>query len=79
VDTTLVIGLGRKPISERLVELGKTLEGLATEYMRPIYSSLADVPANNQRPIVVQERDMNVPEASRLALRILSKNRRVTS
>src|SRR5688500_12371325 len=32
----LVIGVGRKPISERLLELGKTLEGLATEYKRPI-------------------------------------------
>jgi len=72
----LVIGVGRKPISDGLVELGKTLDGLATEYKRPIYSSLADVPADNQRPIVVQERDMNLPEASRLALRTLSKNRR---
>ncbi len=72
----VVIGVGRKPISERLADLGKTLDGLATEHKRPIYSSLADVPADNQRPIVVQELDMNLPEASRLALRTLSKNRR---
>src|SRR5688572_22854441 len=72
----LVIGVGRKPISDKLVEIGKNFEGLASEYKRPIYSSLADVPADNQRPIVVQERDMNLPEASRLALRTLSKNRR---
>ena len=72
----MVIGVGRKPISERLLELGKTLEGRGAEYKRPIYSSLADVPPTDQRPIVVQERDMNVPEASRLALRTLSKNRR---
>jgi alkaline phosphatase len=72
----LVIGVGRKPISDGLVPLGKTLDGLATEYKRPIYSSLTDVPADSQRPIVVQESGMNLPEASRLALRTLSKNRR---
>lgn len=72
----VVIGVGRNPISEALVPVGKTLDGLATEHRRPIYSSLADVPADNPRPIVVQERDMNLPEASRLALRALSKNRR---
>jgi alkaline phosphatase len=72
----LVIGVGRKPISDGLIALGKSLDGLATEYKRPIYSSLADVPADNQRPIVVQESDLSLPEASRLALRTLSKNRR---
>jgi alkaline phosphatase len=72
----LVIGVGRKAISDGLDKLGKTFDALATEHKRPIYSSLADVPAENQRPIVVQDRDMNVPDASRLALRTLSKNRR---
>jgi alkaline phosphatase len=72
----LVIGVGRKPISDQLAELGKTLNGLATEYNRPIYSSLKEVRADNLRPIVVQESDMNVGDAARLALRTLSKNRR---
>jgi alkaline phosphatase len=72
----LVIGVGRKPISDQLAGLGKTLNGLATEYHRPIYSSLKEVRADNLRPIVVQESDMNVGDAARLALRTLSKNRR---
>ena len=33
------------------MELAKSFDGLGAEYNRPIYSSLADVPGDNQRPI----------------------------
>jgi alkaline phosphatase len=72
----VVMGVGRKPISESLAAVNKNLDGLAEEHKRPIYSSLADVPADNARPIVVQDRDMNVPEGARLALKTLSRNRK---
>lgn len=72
----VVMGIGRKPIYDRVAALGKNLDEVARAHKRPIYASLADVPAGNLRPIVLLEKDMSLPDASRLALRALSKNRR---
>lgn len=72
----VVMGAGRKAVFDGVTALGKDLDEVARAHHRPIYSSLADVPAGNLRPIVVLERNMNVPEAARLALRTLSKNRK---
>jgi alkaline phosphatase len=72
----VVMGIGRKPIYESVKTLGKDLDEVARAGKRPIYASLAEVPADNLRPIVVLERDMNLPEASRHAIRILSRNKK---
>ncbi len=72
----VVLGIGRKPIYDSVTTLGKNLDEVARAHHRPIYSSLADVPAGNLRPIVVLDRNMNLPEAAHLALRTLSKNRK---
>lgn len=70
----VVMGIGRKAIYEGVSGLGKNLDEIAKEHRRPIYSSVADVPVGNRRPIVLLDRDMNLPEAARLALRILSSS-----
>jgi len=72
----VVMGIGRKAIYDGVTALGKNLDEVARAHHRPIYSSLADVSAGNLRPIVVLDRGINVPEAARLALRTLSKNRK---
>ncbi len=72
----VVMGIGRKPIYDGVKALGKDLDQVARGGKRPIYTSLAEVPADNPRPIVLLERAMNLPEASRHALRILSRNRK---
>ncbi|HUQ95274.1 MAG TPA: alkaline phosphatase [Bryobacteraceae bacterium] len=72
----VVMGIGRKPIYDGVQALGKNLAEVAEGHKRPIYSSLADVPSDNPRPIVLLDRDMNVPAAALLALRVLSKNRK---
>jgi alkaline phosphatase len=72
----VVMGIGRKPIYDGVTALGKNLDEVAQASKRPIYASLNDVPADNMRPIVLLDKDMKVPEAARLALRVLSKNRK---
>jgi alkaline phosphatase len=72
----VVIGNGRKAVYDGVTGLGKNLDEVAFAHKRPIYSSLADVPAGNLRPIVVLDKGLNLPEAARLALRALSKNRK---
>ncbi len=72
----VVIGLGRKPIYDAVSALGRNLDDVARSKNRSIYSSLAAVPADDPRPIVLLEKDMDVPAAARLALRSLSRNRK---
>jgi len=72
----VVMGIGRKPIYDGVTALGKNLDEVARNSKRPIYNALADVPADNLRPIVLLDKDMNVPEAARMALKALSKNRK---
>jgi len=72
----VVMGIGRKPIYAGVTKLGKDLNEVSREKKRPIYESLTEVPADNMRPIVVQDSNMNLPEASRAAIRVLSKNRK---
>jgi alkaline phosphatase len=72
----VVMGVGRKPIYDGVTALGKNLDEVAKASKRPIYASLNDVPADNMRPVVLLDKDMKVPEAARIALRVLSKNRK---
>lgn len=72
----VVMGVGRKPIYDGVAALGKDLNEITKEYRRPIYSSLAEVPDGDLRPIAVLDRDLDVPQATRRALRSLAKNRK---
>jgi len=72
----IVMGIGRKPIFDSAKELGKDPEEAAKGRARTIYSALADVPASDARPIVVLEKDMDVPQAAQMALDRLSKSRK---
>jgi alkaline phosphatase len=70
----VVMGVGRKPIYDGVQQLGKDLDQVAKTKNRPIYDSLAAVPASNRRPIVVLDKDMDVPVATRMAIKALSAN-----
>lgn len=72
----VVMGIGRKPIYDGVTALGKNLDEVAQASKRPIYGALSEVPADNLRPVVLLDKDMNVPEAARMAMRVLSKNRK---
>ncbi|MEO5926365.1 MAG: alkaline phosphatase [Bryobacteraceae bacterium] len=70
----VVMGIGRTQIFANAKTVGKDLDGLAKANGRTIYSSLAELPSNVQRPIVVMDRDIDLPAASRTAIRTLSAN-----
>ena len=72
----VLLGAGRKQIYDQVTALGKNLDDIAREHKRPIYDSLAAIPADNLRPIAVLERAPSVPEAARLAIKVLSKNKK---
>jgi alkaline phosphatase len=72
----VVLGIGRKPIYDSVTKLGKNLDEIAATNKRPIYASLAAVPADNLRPIALLDKDMNLPEASQIALNALSRNKK---
>jgi alkaline phosphatase len=72
----VVLGIGRKSIYDSVAKLGKNLDEIAALNKRVIYSSLSAVPPENLRPIAVLDKDMNVPAASQIALKALSKNKK---
>jgi alkaline phosphatase len=72
----VVLGIGRKPIYDGVQKLGRDLDEVSRSKNRTIYDSLAVVPEAEPRPIVVLDRDLDVPAAARMALRTLSKNRK---
>lgn len=72
----VVMGVGRAEIFANAKSIGKDLDALAKAAGRPIYSSLAEIPAGAARPIAVLERDIDLPVAARSAIRTLSANPR---
>jgi alkaline phosphatase len=72
----VVLGIGRKSIYDQVTKLGKNLDEVAAAQKRPIYPSLSAVPAGNLRPIALLDKDLNVPEASTIALNALSRNKK---
>jgi alkaline phosphatase len=72
----IVMGVGRKQITESLSATKKDFEFLTREYNRPIYDSLEAVPPENHRPIAVLDKGMNLNVAAPAAVRLLSKNRK---
>ena len=72
----IVIGGGRKKIYGDVKTLGKDLDAVAAEHKRPIYSSVADIPADNARPLALLDDTADVPAMAHAALDRLSKNRK---
>jgi alkaline phosphatase len=71
----VVLGAGRKSILAAGQKAGLDLEALSAGKQRPLHRALDEVGAAEARPIVVVEKDFDVPAATRLALKTLSKSR----
>lgn len=69
----ILFGAGRKKIGDQLTAAGTGYAQLSKQYRRPIYSTLAEVPASNLRPVVVGD-TMDVTAATHRALDILEKS-----
>ena len=72
----VVIGIGRPQIEKSLAEQQLSLAALSQKHNRKVYAALSDVPEAEKRPIVIQEKDMNVPAAAHAALARLSQNKK---
>lgn len=72
----VVMGAGRKRIYDDVKALGKDLDQVAAGRGRQILGSVQEVPENATRPVVLVDRDFDVPAAARKALRVLSANRK---
>lgn len=68
----VMFGAGRAKIGEQLVAAGNSFDKLGQAHKRPIYSALDQVPATNQRPVVVGD-SMDVHAATLKALDILQR------
>jgi alkaline phosphatase len=73
----VMIGGVRPNIAKALAADGADIEALSRQYSRPILSTIADVPADASRAIVLLESSVfDLEEAVRTAHRILSKNKK---
>jgi alkaline phosphatase len=73
----VMIGGVRPTIVKALAADGADVDALSRQYSRPILSTMADVPADASRAIVLLESSVfDLEEAVRTAHRILSKNRK---
>ncbi len=73
----VMIGPGRPAIAKALAAAGVELDALATAKGRPLLPSLADVPPNATRAIVLLDSgDFDLDAAVQLAVRMLSRNRK---
>lgn len=69
----VLIGAGRQRIGEQLTAKGTSFAALSKTHRRPIYATLADVPAGNTRPVVVAD-EIDVRAATLKALDILQQS-----
>jgi alkaline phosphatase len=73
----VMISAGRPAIAKALAATGVDLETMTRERGRPVLTSLAAVPADATRAIVLMDSaEFDLAEAVPLALRMLSKNRK---
>jgi alkaline phosphatase len=72
----VVLGAGRKRIYDDVKSIGKNLDTVAADSKRPIYASLAEIPAGNARPLALLDNASDVPAMAHLAIDRLSKNRK---
>jgi alkaline phosphatase len=73
----VMIGAGRPAIAKALAAAGADLDGLAREGKRPLHASLAEVPPDATRAIVLLDSgDFDLAQAVAFARRLLSRNRK---
>ncbi len=72
----VVLGNGRRRIADAITALGQDLDAVAAANRRPVYASLAAVPASDARPIAVLDGGLDVPAAAGMAIERLSRNRK---
>ncbi len=72
----VVLGGGRKKIYGDTKKLGVDLDAEARAHKRTIYSSVAEIPASDMRPLALPEDSEDVPAMAHAALDRLSKNRK---
>jgi len=72
----LLMGPGRKRIWESAAKANLDIDAAAKAKNRPIYSSLAEVPAGADRVLMVTDGDFDLAAAARRTLQSLSKNRK---
>jgi len=72
----VVLGNGRRRIADAITALGQDLDAVAAANKRPVYASLAAVPASDARPIAVLDGGLDVPAAAGMAIERLSRNRK---
>lgn len=70
----VVLGGGRKKIYGDTKKLGVDLDAEAKAHKRTIYSSVAEIPASDMRPLALPEDSEDVPAMAHAALDRLSKN-----
>ncbi len=70
----VVLGAGRKKIYGDVEKIGKSLDSVAAAKQRPIYASLADIPAGNARPLALLDNAEDVPAMAYAAIDRLAKN-----
>jgi len=69
----VMFGAGRSRIGDQLTAAGTSFDRLSEQHARPIYSTLAEVPAANARPIVVAD-EMDVHAATLKAVDLLEQS-----
>lgn len=72
----IVIGGGRAAIYKAVSGLNQDLDAVAKSKNRPVRASLGDVPASDARPLVVMDKEPEVPAAAWMALERLQKNKK---
>lgn len=69
----VLIGAGREEIGTQLQAAGTSFDALARQHSRPVYASLAEVPASDARPVVVAQK-IDARAATLKALDILQQS-----
>lgn len=73
----VMIGPGRAVIAKAVTALGGDLEAISVEKQRPLLASLADMPADGRRAVVLLDsNEFDLGAAVQTAVRMLSRNRR---
>ena len=72
----VLFGPGRKPIQERLVKLGSDMDELGKSAGRPVYRTMAEVPADSKRALMVTDSEFDLSDAAKRAVRMLSTNKK---
>jgi alkaline phosphatase len=71
----VLMGAGRKRIYDEMTKVGKDLDEVARQKGRTVHTSVAAVPAETARPVVIAD-EIDLPAAARLAVRTLSRGKK---